>query len=218
MTDVEKMVAQLDELIQSTDLLTTWSQEVFELRHNYTRAQTLATRMEAAIERVSPPGSAYFKEMEKARTVGLQDRVDIVRSTVIALRDDLRAGYLSTIVELVHADLYSDYLEMADGLLGTRHKDAAAVITGTSLEVHVRALCVKHGVDIEQPNGAPKKADVMNADLKRAGVYETLQQKHITAWMDLRNKAAHGDYSAYDEHQVRLFIDGVRGFMLKYPA
>ncbi|NBM14971.1 hypothetical protein GUY61_04645 [Streptomyces sp. GC420] len=82
----------------------------------------------------------------------------------------------------------------------------------------MRALCVKHGVDTELPNGSPKKADTMNADLKKAGVYDGLQQKQITAWMDLRNKAAHGNYTDYDAPQVRLFIDGVRGFMLKYPA
>ncbi|KUO18441.1 hypothetical protein AQJ91_25560 [Streptomyces dysideae] len=91
-------------------------------------------------------------------------------------------------------------------------------MTGTTLEVHVRALCVKHSVDIALPNGSPKKADTMNADLKKAGVYDGLRQKQITAWMDLRNKAAHGDYAEYDKAQVRLFIDGVRDFMVKYPA
>jgi hypothetical protein len=119
---------------------------------------------------------------------------------------------------MVHADTHSDYLDMAETLLRSGYKDAAAVITGTSLEVHVRALCVKHGVDTELASGAPKKADVMNADLKKADVYDGLRQKQITAWMDLRNKAAHGDYQSYDEHQVRMFIDGVRDFMLKHSA
>lgn len=35
--------------------------------------------------------------------------------------------------EDVHADTYSDYLEMAEGLLGTGRKDAAAVIAGVSI-------------------------------------------------------------------------------------
>ncbi|WP_234373997.1 hypothetical protein [Streptomyces scabiei] len=118
---------------------------------------------------------------------------------------------------MVHADTYSDYLEMADALLAKGYKDAAAVITGTSLEVHVRALCVKNGVTTAVA-GKPKKADTMNADLKKAGVYDGLQQKQITAWMDLRNKAAHGDYDDYDDTQVRLFIDGVQAFLMKYPA
>ncbi|KUN81177.1 hypothetical protein [Streptomyces griseoruber] len=44
----------------------------------------------------------------------------------------------SATVELVHADTHSDYSQRADGLLAQGYKDAAAVITGTSLEVHVR--------------------------------------------------------------------------------
>ncbi|MBK3645935.1 hypothetical protein JHN46_35460 [Streptomyces sp. MBT33] len=66
--------------------------------------------------------------------------------------------------------------------------------------------------------GRPKKADTMNADLKKAGVYDGLRQKQITAWMDLRNKAAHGNYGDYDNDEVRQFIDGVQAFMMKYPA
>ncbi len=58
----------------------------------------------------------------------------------------------------------------------------------------------------------------MCADLRKEGVYGTLQQKQLMAWMDLRNKAAHGDWDEYDPQQVRLLIDGVRAFMLKYPA
>ncbi|AWW42315.1 hypothetical protein DN051_06685 [Streptomyces cadmiisoli] len=66
--------------------------------------------------------------------------------------------------------------------------------------------------------GKPKKAYTMNADLKKAGVYDGLQQKEVTAWMDLRNKAAHGDYADYDRDQVRRLIGGVEAFMRKYPA
>ncbi|MFI1414533.1 hypothetical protein ACH4Y0_32095 [Streptomyces sp. NPDC020707] len=120
-------------------------------------------------------------------------------------------------VELVRADTYSDYLEMVDALLAKGYKDAAAVITGTSLEIHVRALCVKNSVT-STVAGKPKKADTMNADLKKAGIYDGLQQKQITAWMDLRNKAAHGNYGDYDAAQVRLFIDGVQAFLMKYPT
>lgn len=141
-----------------------------------------------------------------------------VLSVAVGLRDDLSDGWTESVAELVHAETHSDYLEMAESLLSSGSKDPAAVIVGTALEVHVRALCVKHGVDTELSTGAPKKADTMNADLKKAGVYGTLQQKQLTAWMDLRNKAAHGDWKEYDIQQVRLLIDGVREFMLKFPA
>lgn len=101
-------------------------------------------------------------------------------------------------------------------LLG--YKGAAAVIAGTALEVHVRALCARSGVDTELPSGAPMKADAMNTELRKAGTYNEAQRKLVSAWMGLRNSAAHGDYEDYDRQQVRLLIDGVQAFIIGYPA
>ncbi|MEU9920708.1 hypothetical protein AB0H51_05185 [Streptomyces griseoluteus] len=215
MANVEKVVDQLNFLIKASE--------------NYTRngtrylledgedAVVLSNRLEAAIERASRPNSAYMKQLDAARRKTQPHRLREVRVVAIGLRDDLVSGWVESVVELVHADTYRDYLEMAEQLLAKGYKDAAAVITGTSLEVHVRALCVKNGVATHVA-GRPKKADTMNADLKKTNVYDGLQQKEVTAWMDLRNKAAHGDYGTYDRDQVRRLIDGVEAFMRKYPA
>jgi len=35
---------------------------------------------------------------------------------------------------------------------------------------------------------------MMNADLAKVKVYGILEQKNVTAWLDLRNRAAHGKY------------------------
>ncbi|MDX2684091.1 hypothetical protein [Streptomyces scabiei] len=217
MADIQKMVDQLDFLIKASQnyaMNDYWSLDT----RGPSDPLVLSNRIESAVERCALPGSPYLKQLETARRLPQPHRFHEVRHVALGLRDDLVAGWYSSVVELVHADTYSDYLEMAEGLLDQGYKDPAAVITGTSLEVHVRSLCVKHGVDIEMPNGSPKKADTMNADLKKAGVYDGLQQKQITAWMDHRNKAAHGNYADYDQAQVRLFIEGVRAFMMKNPA
>ncbi|MET9222822.1 hypothetical protein ABZX65_29255 [Streptomyces sp. NPDC003300] len=217
MADIKKLAEQLDQLVGEYASLVQKSQ--YDDASDFpAEIRVIMNRLESAIERITVPGSVYRRQLEHYKDFGNSFKLQEFVGIAAALRDDLKAGLIESVVELVHADTYSDYLEMADGLLDTGHKDAAAVITGTSLEVHVRALCVKHSIDIALPSGAPKKADVMNSDLKKEGVYDTLQQKQITFWMDLRNKAAHGDYASYDAQQVRLFIDGVRAFMLKYPA
>ncbi|WP_406310195.1 hypothetical protein [Streptomyces sp. NBC_00623] len=212
MADIKRFTEQLDELIANV--------EGMGPEPSSTQVRILTNRLESAIERIAPPGSVYGRQLAKVHKVPGTDRwrLAAVEGVAIGLNEDIKAGWFESVVELVHADTYSDYLEMADGLLSQGYKDAAAVIAGTSLEVHVRALCVKHGVDIVLPNGSAKKADTMNADLKKVGVYDGLRQKQLTAWMDLRNKAAHGNYGDYDHAQVGLFISGVREFMLKYPA
>ena len=61
-------------------------------------------------------------------------------------------------------------------------------------------------------SGKPKKADSMNNDLASAGAYSKLDQKNVTAWLDLRNKAAHGHYGEYNTDQVQALLLGVREF------
>ncbi|GHA63858.1 hypothetical protein GCM10010330_15820 [Streptomyces tendae] len=214
--EIDKMVEQLDVLISDyQELLATRGDTALASD----RAKLLASRLESAIDRLAVPGSSYVQQLDLYRTEKrVKYKIREIYSIALGLRDDLKAGWTTSVMELVHADTHSDYLEMAETLLAAGYKDPAAVITGTSLEVHVRTLCTKHGVDTELPSGAPKKADAMNTELKKAGVYNEARKKQITAWMDLRNKAAHGDYASYDEQQVRMFIVGVRDFFLKYPA
>ncbi|MGJ5825995.1 hypothetical protein [Streptomyces ossamyceticus] len=221
MVDIEKMAAQLDELIHQANELSR-QRDWDEVSAKILEGDALSNRLESAIERIAPPGSSYLKQLaavrgDRAAKVYPSTRLRSLCAVAVGLREDIRDGWAKSVVELVHAEMYSSYLEMSVALLENGFKDAAAVITGTSLEVHVRELCAKNGVDVEV-DSKPKKADTMNADLKKAGVYGTLQQKQVTAWMDLRNKAAHGHYGDYDYAEVRAFIRGVREFMLKYPA
>ncbi|MFE5595482.1 hypothetical protein [Streptomyces sp. NPDC056549] len=217
MTDVESMAAQLDELIgQYEDFILPPRAEGVD---GSNQARLLVSRLESAIDRLAPPNSSYVKQLDLHRDEKrTKYKIHDVYSIALGLREDLTAGWAKSVVEMVHADTHSDYLEMAETLLRSGYKDAAAVIVGTALEVHIRALCVKHGIETEFGDGAPKKATVMNADLKKTDVYATLQEKQVTAWMDLRNQAAHGNYEKYDTGEVRGLANGVRDFMLKYPA
>jgi hypothetical protein len=117
---------------------------------------------------------------------------------------------------------FVDFSEI-EFLLDQGHKDAAAVMCGGELEKHLRKLCVGNGVDVFLPPKSagepqPKRPEQLNAELASISVYGKLDQKHVTSWLDLRNKAAHGDYHEYNEEQVLLMIQGVREFMTRYPA
>jgi len=134
----------------------------------------------------------------------------------------LKGGYTQSLVEIAHGDVFGDFLEMAQHLCESDYKDAAAVITGSTLETHLRELCRKVAISIQvhKANGdvLPKKADNMNADLASASVYSKLDQKNVTAWLDLRNKAAHGHYGEYNKDQILIVISGVRDFITRNPA
>jgi hypothetical protein len=125
---------------------------------------------------------------------------------------------LRSVQDIIHGDTFVCFLDQAGYLLEAKYKDAAAVITGSVLEQHLRELCQKYGVSIRITDDKPKKADTMNADLAGQSVYSKLDQKDVTSWLGLRNEAAHGNYVRYTAEQVRIMIDGIRHFVARYPA
>ena len=144
--------------------------------------------------------------------------VQIGRGILSAAREELAGGWLTTTKGLVSAEIFSDFLEMAQHLLDEGYKDPAAVMAGSVLEEHLRQLCQKHDISTEitrQGRPQPKKADALNADLTKKQVYNRLDQKNVTAWLDLRNKAAHGKYQEYTEKQVSLMLQSLSDFMVR---
>lgn len=131
-------------------------------------------------------------------------------------------GWYETIKGLVAADVFSDFLDMADHLLDEKYKDAAAVVAGSSLENHLKRLASKAGVPTTVIDGSgkaqAKKVDTINADLVKANVYDKNDQKQVTAWMGVRNDAAHGDYAKVDAGVVRVMIASIRTLVSRYPA
>lgn len=163
----------------------------------------------------------YTRSFEKAVEEVYHSSVEWGIGILRGLRADVAAGYVTSVRELIHADVFTDFLDMADHLLAEGYKDPAAVLTSGVLEEHLRQLCQKHSVDteVQTPAGLkPKKAEVMNQDLAKAGAYSVTDQKQVTAWLDLRNKAAHAKYAEYTKDEVALFRQGVLGYMARNPA
>jgi hypothetical protein len=212
--DKAAALAQIDAVFQRRkELGTAWYSD------NVQEVTTLAC---AAIKRLAPPGSAYIDQMENLLTNppkvlgGRQDEEIALRLQGIlrALRVDYDAERLQTFQELIHADLFSDFLEMAEYFLQEGYKDPAAVIAGGVLEEHLRKLCPKHGVAV-----LPRtKLDTMNVDLAKINAYNKNDQKQVTAWAGLRNDAAHGNYGNYTDGEVKLMVAGIRDFIGRNPA
>jgi hypothetical protein len=188
-----------------------------------TKAVEISTRASAAIERIAGRKSPYHVRAEDIRAERAYEQLKVMRLVGVlqSLSADLKAGYLRSVEELIHGELFGDFLEMAQHLVDQGYKDAAAVIAGSALEAHLRQLAKRFGVTVESVTAKgtePKKADVVNAELVKAGGYSGLDQKNVTAWLGLRNKAAHGQYAEYQRDQVALMIDAVRDFTSRHPA
>ena len=167
------------------------------------------TILAATLDRLAPANSPYRESISSM----MRTKVGALR----ALRRDYDAGYLSSVQSLVRAEVFADFLEMAEHLLKQGYKDPCAVLVGGVLEDHLRSLCQGRGIPL-QMSGKPKKTDSMNNDLASADVYSKLDQKNVTAWLDLRNKAAHAQYGEYNHDQVQNLLIGVREFAARIAA
>ena len=136
-----------------------------------------------------------------------------------AAKNEIQSGWFATLQGIVSAEVFSDFLDMAEHLLSEGYKDASAVMIGSVLEQHMRKLAVKNRIQITRFDGSgkviPLKADFINAELTKAAVYGKLDQKNISAWLDLRNMAAHGNYDEYNTEQVKTMSLGVGEFIVR---
>lgn len=135
-----------------------------------------------------------------------------------AAREDYAKGHIWTLEEKVHADLFEDYLEMAGAIIEGTFKDAAAVIAGSTLESHLRALSTKKGIQTVDAKGKPEKSAKLNDVLKKHGTFNNNDWRQVATWLDIRNDAAHGEYEKYDIPKVKRMVDGIRVLMTQHPA
>jgi hypothetical protein len=183
----------------------------------------------ACIARWSPPGSTYRQQADRALAqtttgpTGDRGKAQTVLAGILrALRRDIDADRLRRFEELVHADLFADLLAQAEYLANEKFTRAAAVLAGGVLEEHLRKLCDKHGIATKAQDGSPRKASALNNDLYKPGnVYSNAERAEVEGWQNRRNSAAHGDADfeqKHDQNDIRRMIEGIRSFIVKYPA
>jgi len=215
---VDVVIAQIDDVLKVVRPAETAARQQQSVPDN--EVAIAVTSVNACIRRLTPRGSAYQESANKI--VGVYPipnwtMILPLAGVLSALREDYRANRMRSMEELIHADLFSDFIEMARHLAEEGYKDASAVIIGSTLEGHLRQLCTSHKIATDDSDGRPHKADRLNAELGKVA-YGKQDQKQVTAWLDLRNDAAHGHYAKYATGQVALMIDGVSDFMRRLPA
>lgn len=208
--------------------------EIEDIKSNFEKIElsdnrsiiNVETRAFAVIKRISGINSEYFRKVKDLDTGvfknAFQTKIKLIMGILDGLYQDLNKDYLNSLVESIHDDIFSDYIEMAQYLLDENYKDAAAVIAGSTLEEHLRKLCEKNKISSTYIDSKGKekfkKADLMNSELTKDDIYTKGEQKQVTAWLDIRNNAAHGHYDNYDVNQVKNMIIGLIEFFVKHPA
>jgi Domain of unknown function (DUF4145) len=167
--------------------------------------------MSSACGKDSDHYTSFVAAEEVQSYEGSPTRLKRMGAVFLAAREDFEGGYLNSLRNLVQAEIAGGELDQARELLVAGYSAAAAVVAGVVLENTLRSLCAKRDL----PAGSIER---MNADLAKAGEYNSVVQKRVTALAAVRNSAAHGRSGEYTNEDVKSMIPEVERFVAERLA
>lgn len=222
----EVIIREVDELVTAAERL---ARDASQADHylgpdRVAELSSIAVRGGQLVQRIYPAGSYYerhYHEVLSSGDFGAMHsnrcrHVSQLAGILKGIQHDLRSGMLDDVRQLLRAEIFVDFIEMAEHLLKEGYKDAAAVIIGAILEDSLRKIAIQHGISIVGSNGKPMTIDPLNTAIVKQSVYTPLVQKQVTSWASLRNHAAHGDFGKYTEDQVQDMLHFVQKFCAEY--
>ena len=177
----ERLLKRIEQLLQQ-------GQEVLATRHASRNSSAMVVDLAkmkgfrsaslSFIERVYGLTHTHYQEFDKITKENYPDYTEAGIAILESIKDEVSGDWLFSIKGLITADVFADFIEMANYLLEQNYKDAAAVIVGSVLEEHLRQLAQANNIEtvIETEDKIkPKKADRLNADLANDNIYSKLE-------------------------------------------
>lgn len=221
----EQILDQLGKMISEGDNLVgvCSTSEGHIKAHLVVNVASWVSRCGHLIKSVSEEDSVYYEQYREALKQPnfynihshYCNHIAHILGIIISVRQDFNEGLLVNVRRLLRAEIFGDFLEMADYLLSQNYKDSSAVLIGAVLEDSLRKLAIKNRIPVTKDD-RHKTIEPLNQELAKAGVYDKLIQKQISSWGDLRNRAAHGHFDSYDIDQVRMMLLFVEKFCSDY--
>ena len=163
--------------------------------------------------------SPHLRELERCREQFVVENgsldLDSCRGALEAARDDLAAGMLTDLRQLVTAEAFGDLLESAAHLMEEHYHVPAIALAGAVLESSLRTLAKSKDITWAGSSSISK----INTALYTANVYDKVVHGEIEAWGKLRNLVDHGDFNSpadVDARAAGRMVEGIRDLVLKY--
>lgn len=183
----------------------------------------MVTSLVACIERTAPRDSYVTSAHESAaRTNGRgivtsDTTINKLIGILLAVRQDIEAGYIRTLEDRARDALSDDLLETASSI-AAQSAPAAVVLAVSVLEEHVRKLAAARDIDTRKANGGHRSFEDMTADLLNADVLSSSEKRLMGGWYAQRTSAAHGHFDDVVADTAPGIIDGVRAMLVTHPA
>lgn len=126
-----------------------------------------------------------------------------------ALRDDVQSGYLRRTADLIAAEVFGDFLDMASHLVNAGYHVAAASLVGAVLEDGLRRLARRLDLSVL----ASDDISALNNRLASKNAYSNLVRKQVDLWSAIRNRADHGEFTEVKAPDVAEMLASVTRFL-----
>jgi hypothetical protein len=214
----DEVLIRLNELISAgegiTGRATRTAGQYFRLL-NHGEFYGWRARSISALSDIVGDNHTYAKEFAKTcQSAGDATDRDAGVEILKSLKADIQAGHLRKLSNLISAEVFGDFLEMAQHLLDQGYKDPAASLTGAVLEDGLRRIARNHDIRVADRDNLNSLRD----QCAQKQIFNNLVRKQITAWTELRDYADHGRFEKYTTQQVESLISDVRAFLSNYLA
>jgi len=129
-----------------------------------------------------------------------------------ALKEDIEKGYLTRHRTLVIADVFSDFLNMAEHLYENNYIHPSVSLVGAVLENGLRKICDNHNITVKSNDNISS----LNKKLADNEIYTRIVQGQIEVWKKIRDYADHGHFDKYTKEEVESMLKGVSKFLSGY--
>ena len=129
-----------------------------------------------------------------------------------AVLEDIEQDFITTVRQLITAEVFADLFDQAAHLLDSGYKAPAASLAGAVLENGLRTIATDKGVSLT----AKDNLSSLNQKLAQKGIYTRLTQKKIHVWTDIRNDADHGQFDQIIDQDVDNLIKGAQSLLSDY--
>lgn len=151
--NTQQLTERVDELIALGDeaLLTEWARNIgMRTEKHFVDLEPFYKFRASCISfilKIFGPEHPYFTDFSKLVDSAQPSCVKRGKGVLQAIKNEIENGWLNTTKGLISADIFGDFLEMAEHLLEEGYKDAAVVIVGSTLEQHLRNLAESNAID-----------------------------------------------------------------------
>lgn len=151
----------------------------------------------------------FLNLRDNPKIVELDHKIYQVKGLLEADLNDLENGFLLEQEFIIANEVFDSVLEEASFFIfEQKNKDIGAILLRIVLEDAIKRIAKKEGLVIEN-----KKVSILNDELKTQNFFIQTTWRQNQAWLDIGNKAAHGDFGDYDLKQVENFYNGLVNFL-----